>query len=283
MSTLRKFLADMAKAKGGVYSPSALLAAVCKTAPRFRSRRQQDAFEVLKALLSGLHEEERQGQQPQGGSNVHQRKGGGQGQSETTFIEDMFGGFLASTVTCARCKAESTVRESFFDLSLPLPEAVLASYERRMLAGRRHSTCRDTLVAPTRAGGGRGSNVDKSVSKCLEYFTAPETLQGYHCGEYVAYWSTHTHTHIHTFFRVLRPTRGSDQTIPCRHCAEGTHTMIRISFLHIDSLQSSVFPFQTLIAGQAHMRIFVIWWYVLVFEYCIHPKTTSPGRIHHRF
>ena len=38
-----------------------------------------------------------------------------------TYIDEIFGGKIASTITCLNCNSKSELQESFLDLSLPIP------------------------------------------------------------------------------------------------------------------------------------------------------------------
>lgn len=130
---------------GTAYTPRGLFAAISLKAPRFKGFQQQDSHELLRCLLDGLHtEEESMRKENQvvdvrdlsevrtaGEADKHRKVGDdanedkGEGDSVhrkgETFVEQMFGGQLSSTVSCCECGHSSVVYEPFLDLSLPIP------------------------------------------------------------------------------------------------------------------------------------------------------------------
>jgi len=97
----------------------------------FRLGRQEDAHEYLRCLLDALHESCLKGMTPRPPPEI----------TQTTLINQIFGGRLCSQVKCLDCKYESNTYEPFLDLSL-------------------------------------GINRAHSVVKALQHFTAGEVLMG---------------------------------------------------------------------------------------------------------
>eukprot|EP00730_Choanoeca_flexa_P017831 TRINITY_DN8625_c0_g1_i2.p1 TRINITY_DN8625_c0_g1~~TRINITY_DN8625_c0_g1_i2.p1 ORF type:complete len:883 (+),score=186.81 TRINITY_DN8625_c0_g1_i2:246-2894(+) len=121
--------------------PKPLFSEIGQRAPRFRGYQQQDSQELLRHLLDGMDMEERQGiedallaqfgltkqdnqsfgaaiatlddKQLQKALRVYHR-------SAKTLVQRVFGGKLASTVTCNHCHHVSRTSEDFLDLSLPI-------------------------------------------------------------------------------------------------------------------------------------------------------------------
>ena len=104
---------------------------------RFRGFRQQDSHELLRALLDMVKQEEvKRGQL----AILNKFKCAGAAQEklseedkatikffgrrlkETTCIDQIFGGYLLSSVTCQTCNVPSQIFEAFLDLSLPVHE-----------------------------------------------------------------------------------------------------------------------------------------------------------------
>ncbi|KAH3767493.1 ubiquitin carboxyl-terminal hydrolase 45 [Pelomyxa schiedti] len=132
--SLADFLATMWNGSGSTFSPGALFSNICKRAPRFRGFQQQDSHELLHYLLDGIAREEicRIRGIPQSDPQpVNTKRGGASAKSSTpkeppqppprTFVDEVFGGFLASAVTCHICNTVSLTKDAFLDLSLPIP------------------------------------------------------------------------------------------------------------------------------------------------------------------
>ncbi|GJT08339.1 ubiquitin carboxyl-terminal hydrolase 2-like protein [Tanacetum coccineum] len=97
-----------------VVNPSSLLDCVCMKSPQFKGFRQHDSHELLRCLLDGLSTEE---------SCVIKRSQDGNStlKHASTFVDNIFGGQISSTVSCLECGHASVVYEPYLDLSLPLP------------------------------------------------------------------------------------------------------------------------------------------------------------------
>ena len=96
------------KAKGGKgrgVSARALLAAVRSCAPQFAGCAQQDAHELLVAMLSAIDDEERARERPRGSSGA----------------SALFTGSLVSTVTCSECGFRSYCEDETQCVSIELP------------------------------------------------------------------------------------------------------------------------------------------------------------------
>ncbi|KAK9833003.1 hypothetical protein WJX74_004016 [Apatococcus lobatus] len=107
--------------KGGAFNPKQLLTAICKVAPRFKGRQQQDSHELLVELLDALESEEKAARKRLRTKGDAPATEGFLEKAPQTYVEQTFGGQLASTVTCKGCCHSSRTLESFLDLSLPIP------------------------------------------------------------------------------------------------------------------------------------------------------------------
>lgn len=124
---------------GGRVAPRKLFSEVARQAPRFKGFAQQDAQELLRYLLDAISEEEikrlKQSAAPEEGpaagsaaaeqaadrepsTSAQSRSNAGQ---HATYIHKVFGGRLASLVTCSTCLASSVTEDLIFDASLPIP------------------------------------------------------------------------------------------------------------------------------------------------------------------
>jgi len=113
------FMNNMYRAPKPIISPATLFMEICKKAPRFKGFRQQDSHELLRCLMDIMIHEEitrvKTEEKPQLNAppiNRNQMK---------TFVDEVFGGVLTSTVTCHECKTVSRIFENFLDLSLQIP------------------------------------------------------------------------------------------------------------------------------------------------------------------
>jgi len=147
--TLASFLKDMhcpavalsgnAKRKAAAsVTPSSLFNQISKRSPQFRGFQQQDAHELLRHLLDGVRTEEITRRRhaimnhfylpvkPNSSSDVDpklKRKLKIYGrESAHTFVDQLFGGQLQSTVICETCHQTYQILEPFMDLSLPVSE-----------------------------------------------------------------------------------------------------------------------------------------------------------------
>ena len=95
------------------FTPKALMATIDALFPQFSgSKMQQDAHDLLHAILNRLYEESGVGR---GGSRSRSR------QSPASGISDEFRFEVQSKVTCKHCNRVSTADETYTDLSLELP------------------------------------------------------------------------------------------------------------------------------------------------------------------
>ncbi|XP_028416169.1 ubiquitin carboxyl-terminal hydrolase 16-like [Dendronephthya gigantea] len=140
-SALGKFLEDMkSEGKKNVVNPGYLFSEICKKAPRFKGFRQQDSQELLRYLLDSVRTEEIKGvkraillsfnvkspDNKEGVSaekideNLHEKIRVYGRSINAPVIDTLFGGQLVSSLECRTCHKVSTIKESFFDLSLSL-------------------------------------------------------------------------------------------------------------------------------------------------------------------
>ncbi|XP_016506373.1 ubiquitin carboxyl-terminal hydrolase 2-like [Nicotiana tabacum] len=98
-------------------NPKAFFGSICAKAPQFRGYQQQDSHELLRCLLDRLCTEELTARK-----QIKSSQDGGKSLSACpTFVDNIFGGRLSSTVSCLECGHTSVVHEPFLDLSLPVP------------------------------------------------------------------------------------------------------------------------------------------------------------------
>ncbi|XP_045774655.1 ubiquitin carboxyl-terminal hydrolase 16 isoform X2 [Maniola jurtina] len=135
--TLSETLAELQAGDGGVYTPRKLLSALVTKLPQFGGGDQHDAHELLRHLLEAVRSEDLRRYQSvilsSLGMNskvdpatvageVRQKvKFYGQQASDTMLRpEQVFRGFLVSTLECQECFHQSDRAEYFLDLSLPV-------------------------------------------------------------------------------------------------------------------------------------------------------------------
>lgn len=112
---LREFYANMwSTTSSSSYNPSPLHSTIVSKAPRFRGFRQQDSHELLQTLLDGVRMEEIDRFRKENPDFPKDK-------CPVTFIDQIFGGKLISSITCHQCHKISTVTEVFHDLLLPIP------------------------------------------------------------------------------------------------------------------------------------------------------------------
>ena len=144
--TLASFLKDMhcpamvagnSKRKQASITPSSLFNQISKRSPQFRGFQQQDAHELLRHLLDGVRTEEITRRRhaimnhfylpvktnPTEVDPKLKRKLKIYGkESAHTFVDQLFGGQLQSTLICETCHQTYQILEAFMDLSLPVSE-----------------------------------------------------------------------------------------------------------------------------------------------------------------
>ncbi|XP_074320648.1 ubiquitin carboxyl-terminal hydrolase 2-like isoform X2 [Silene latifolia] len=100
-----------------VINPEPLFGCICANASQFKGYQQQDSHEFLRCLLDGLSAEDLCAKK----SDICSRENGPSLPASPTFIDDIFGGQISSTVCCVECGHSLVIHEPFLDLSLPLP------------------------------------------------------------------------------------------------------------------------------------------------------------------
>ncbi|KAJ3292970.1 Ubiquitin carboxyl-terminal hydrolase 21 [Rhizoclosmatium sp. JEL0117] len=117
-----------------VLNPSRFKRQIDNWAPQFAGYNQQDAQEFLRFMLDGLHEDlnrvtvrprytykdvdvDKLSDVDKARFSWHRYHAG-----NCSFVFDLFGGQLQSTVLCHTCHHPSTTFDTFWDLSLPIPK-----------------------------------------------------------------------------------------------------------------------------------------------------------------
>ncbi|KAM3959632.1 LOW QUALITY PROTEIN: ubiquitin specific protease 16/45 [Aphomia sociella] len=135
--TLAETLAELQTAEGGVYNPRKLLSALVNKLPQFDGGDQHDAHELLRHLLEAVRSEDLRRYQSVilsslgMNSKVDPAKVDGEVKQKVKFYgqqasdtmlrpEQVFRGFLVSTLECQDCYNQSDRAEYFLDLSLPV-------------------------------------------------------------------------------------------------------------------------------------------------------------------
>ncbi|XP_017064715.1 ubiquitin carboxyl-terminal hydrolase 16 [Drosophila eugracilis] len=124
------------QAGGGVFTPSKLFDKLCTKCPQFTGGDQHDAHELLRQLLESVRNEdlkryqrvilENLGYKDQGINSVSEEMRqkckiyGNQAGDRILRPEQVFRGFLVSTLTCQDCHSVSSRHEYFLDMSLPV-------------------------------------------------------------------------------------------------------------------------------------------------------------------
>jgi ubiquitin C-terminal hydrolase len=120
----RAFLADLCTgAPGSVKDSGTLKAILCRPHPEFANCDQQDAHEILSALVDSLHEDL---------SRLHTAKDGLTPRSRNIHAEnptkpmstigDLMYGQFRTTLGCPNCGHQAVVYDPFLFLSIPVPE-----------------------------------------------------------------------------------------------------------------------------------------------------------------
>ncbi|CAH0720523.1 unnamed protein product, partial [Brenthis ino] len=135
--TLAETLAELQAGEGGVYTPRKLLSALVNKLPQFGGGDQHDAHELLRHLLEAVRSEDLRRYQSVilsslgMSSKVDPAKVDGEVKQKVKFYgqqasdtmlrpEQVFRGFLVSTLECQECYHQSDRAEYFLDLSLPV-------------------------------------------------------------------------------------------------------------------------------------------------------------------
>ncbi|XP_053611210.1 ubiquitin carboxyl-terminal hydrolase 16/45 isoform X2 [Plodia interpunctella] len=135
--TLAETLAELQAGEGGVYTPRKLLSALVSKLPQFDGGDQHDSHELLRHLLEAVRSEDLRRYQSViltslgMSSKVDPAKVDGEVKQKVKFYgqqasdtmlrpEQVFRGFLVSTLECQECLNQSDRAEYFLDLSLPV-------------------------------------------------------------------------------------------------------------------------------------------------------------------
>lgn len=135
--TLAETLSELQAGEGGVHTPRKLLSALVNKLPQFGGGDQHDAHELLRHLLEAVRSEDLRRYQSViltslgMSSKVDPSKVDGEVKQKVKFYgqqasdtmlrpEQVFRGFLVSTLECQECLHQSDRAEYFLDLSLPV-------------------------------------------------------------------------------------------------------------------------------------------------------------------
>ncbi|XP_003384106.2 PREDICTED: ubiquitin carboxyl-terminal hydrolase 16-like [Amphimedon queenslandica] len=173
---LYRFLVDMNGMSNRILNPRIIFNHVCKSAPRFNSYQQQDSHELLRYLLDALKSEEIQRRKvailksygvckkPDKVKTLtdDDKKAiklyGMQASMMDTYLEDVFGGKLTSSITCHSCQTCTDMQEDILDLSLPIPsDKVLHRFPKSKRKPSIHSSDDDEGLSVQKGRGSRAS------------------------------------------------------------------------------------------------------------------------------
>ncbi|XP_075890757.1 ubiquitin carboxyl-terminal hydrolase 17-like protein 6 isoform X2 [Nelusetta ayraudi] len=144
MCTMENHIIHVFANSGNVIKPIGVLSKLQKIAEHFQYGKQEDAHEFLRYILDTM-------QQCCLPENISDRQ-----TQTTTFIHQVFGGYLRSRVECSNCKAVSDSFDPFLDISLEIENAFSIS------------DALEQFVKPEQLG---GENAYK-CSKCSQMVTA---------------------------------------------------------------------------------------------------------------
>ncbi|KAL5278482.1 USP16 family protein [Megaselia abdita] len=144
---------------GGVFTPSKLLNKLTSKCPQFAGGDQHDSHELLRQLLESVRSEDLQryqkvilqnvGYKNQDINSVEDdirkkcRMYGNQVSDRILRPEQVFRGFLVSTLTCQDCMYASSSHESFLDMSVPV------SVEKPQPPNRRKNSPENSPIIPS--------------------------------------------------------------------------------------------------------------------------------------
>ncbi|KAI9597569.1 hypothetical protein BDF19DRAFT_435508 [Syncephalis fuscata] len=104
--------------------PSELHSAICRRWRQFKGFRQHDAHELLRCLLDGLREDELKSIRHSKEDDKEKEREDKEKLKEdpVTFVDQSFGGKLASIVMCETCKTCSYAYENVLDVAVPISD-----------------------------------------------------------------------------------------------------------------------------------------------------------------
>eukprot|EP00917_Polyrhabdina_sp_WS-2016_P032060 GHVP01068448.1.p1 GENE.GHVP01068448.1~~GHVP01068448.1.p1 ORF type:complete len:554 (+),score=75.67 GHVP01068448.1:61-1722(+) len=144
--SLKKFILEVLDTKERVLTPSHIHKQMRRLQPCFGDYSQQDSMDLIRAVLSSIHEETRI-------KNKESKNTEG-----VSFISDIFGGFLESVITCGLCNEESNKIDPIYDLSIEV-----SSSQKKGVLSRSINYIRDSPI---------------ELEECMDSFFSSETLQG---------------------------------------------------------------------------------------------------------
>lgn len=152
--TLSKLFKEMMTCKEKSVSPSEFRDEIIKIMPQFEGKGQQDAQEFLRYIIDRIHEEVNE-------AKINKTKVKPEPKSakeswnlylkfmDNSFLVKLFVGQLSSTIKCTHCQNESYCWDTFWDISLSLPEGDKDSDIKDCLKGYTAQEILDNDSMPT--------------------------------------------------------------------------------------------------------------------------------------
>ncbi|BFG03030.1 ubiquitin carboxyl-terminal hydrolase 16 [Drosophila madeirensis] len=172
------------QAGGGVFTPSKLFDRLCAKCPQFTGGEQHDAHELLRQLLESVRNEDLKryqrvilqnlGYKDQDIHSVSEemrqkcKMYGNQAGDRILRPEQVFRGFLVSTLTCQECHSVSSRHEYFLDMSLPV------AVEKPQPPQRRRPSPESSPFPIVGQSQTQTQNQSQSPTKINTKFTTPE-------------------------------------------------------------------------------------------------------------
>ena len=109
-------------------SPQVFRDAFVKIKPQFNNHNQHDSQEFLRLLIDGIHEEANNAKHRKRPKNLEPPKTAKESWNQykqymdDSFLVKIFVGHMSSTIKCSQCNHESQSWDTFWDISLSIPE-----------------------------------------------------------------------------------------------------------------------------------------------------------------
>lgn len=156
---------------GGVFTPNKLFEKLCAKCPQFTGGDQHDAHELLRQLLESVRSEDLKRYQHVILQNLGYKDSnsvsddmrmkckmyGNQAAERILRPDQVFRGFLVSTLTCQECSNTSSRHENFLDMSLPVAVEKPQPPQRR-----RNSPENSPTAAVNNGGSSSGTSINNT-------------------------------------------------------------------------------------------------------------------------